>query len=243
VSEQRNITTIALVVALVAVPGLLCLGLVAVGAAVGMMRVGAASEPGPVRQTQTLPVDEEVPEWLEEEIPPAADPRAGGPDGELEDRSLRGTTRSEEGSVGLGNLGTIGTPDEDEDEGSGYGRGAGGLRGDSARVPRVRNGNADVRGSLSREVIQRVIRRHINEVRFCYEQQLSRNPTLEGRVDVSFIISPTGSVQSAMVRNTTLNDARVESCVTQAVRRWHFPAPDGGGIVAVNYPFVFSSAD
>ena len=33
-------------------------------------------------------------------------------------------------------------------------------------------GDADVRGSLSAEVIKRVIRRHMNEVRFCYEQGL-----------------------------------------------------------------------
>jgi len=28
-----------------------------------------------------------------------------------------------------------------------------------------------------------------------------------------------------------------------AVRRWTFPAPDGGGIVGVNYPFVLDSSE
>ncbi|MCB9591317.1 MAG: AgmX/PglI C-terminal domain-containing protein [Sandaracinaceae bacterium] len=157
---------------------------------------------------------------------------------------LRGTGRggggTGEGTIGLGNLGTIGHGGGGG-TGSGYGRGAGGLRGRSARVPTIRTGNADVRGSLSREVIRRVIRRHINEVRFCYEQELNSRPDLEGRIMVSFIISPTGAVQSATVGNTTINNARVESCVTTAVRRWTFPAPDGGGVVGVNYPFVLSS--
>ncbi len=158
---------------------------------------------------------------------------------------LRGTGRggggTGEGTIGLGNLGTIGHGGGGG-TGSGYGRGAGGLRGREARVPRIRTGNADVRGSLSREVIRRVIQRHINEVRFCYEQELNQRPDLEGRVMVSFIISPTGAVQSAGVGNTTINNARVEGCIVQAVRRWTFPAPDGGGVVGVNYPFVLSSS-
>ncbi|MBX7191531.1 MAG: AgmX/PglI C-terminal domain-containing protein [Sandaracinaceae bacterium] len=157
---------------------------------------------------------------------------------------LRGTGRggggTGEGTIGLGNLGTIGHG-AGTGSGSGYGSGAGGFRGRAASVPRIRTGEADVRGSLSREVIRRVIRRHINEVRFCYEQELAQRPDLAGRVTVSFIISATGAVQTASVANTTLNNARVEGCVAQAVRRWTFPAPDGGGAVLVNYPFVLDS--
>lgn len=158
---------------------------------------------------------------------------------------LRGTGRggggTGEGTIGLGNLGTIGHGGGGG-SGSGYGRGAGGLRGRRARTPRIRTGSADVRGSLSREVIRRVIQRHINEVRFCYEQELNQRPDLEGRVMVRFIIAASGSVQSASIGSSTLNNARVEGCIVQAVRRWTFPAPDGGGIVGVNYPFVLSSA-
>ena len=158
---------------------------------------------------------------------------------------LRGTGRggggTGEGTIGLGNLGTIGHGGGGG-SGSGYGRGAGGFRGRSARVPRIRSGNADVRGSLSKEVIRRVIRRHINEVKFCYEQQLNARPDLEGRVTVRFIISPTGAVQNSLVQDSSLGNQQVESCVAAAVRRWTFPAPDGGGIVIVNYPFMLSAA-
>ncbi len=94
-------------------------------------------------------------------------------------------------------------------------------------------------GSLSREAIRSVVRRHINEVRYCYEQQLQRRPELAGRVVVSFIISSTGTVQSAFVSESTLSNASAEGCIAQAVRRWTFPAPTGG-IVTVNYPFELS---
>ena len=158
---------------------------------------------------------------------------------------LRGTGRggggTGEGTIGLGNLGTIGHG-AGGGSGSGYGRGAGGFSGRSARVPQIRSGAADVRGSLSKEVIRRVIRRHINEVRFCYEQELNSRPDLEGRVTVSFIISPTGAVQSSTVAASTLGNQRVEGCIASAVRRWGFPQPEGGGIVVVNYPFMLTAA-
>jgi len=152
----------------------------------------------------------------------------------------RGGGGTGEGTIGLGNLGTIGHGGGGGD-GNGYGRGAGGFHGRAARVPRIRSGAADVRGSLSREVIRRVIRRHINEVRFCYEQELNQRPDLEGRVTVRFIIAASGAVQTSMVQDTTLRNQRVESCVAGAVRRWTFPAPDGGGIVIVNYPFMLTA--
>ncbi len=157
---------------------------------------------------------------------------------------LRGTGRggggTGEGTIGLGNLGTIGHG-SGTGSGSGYGSGAGGFGGRRSTVPRIRTAEADVRGSLSREVIRRVIRRHINEVRFCYEQELAQRPDLAGRVTVSFIISATGAVQTATTSATTLNNARVEGCIVQAVRRWTFPAPDGGGVVGVNYPFLLDA--
>ncbi len=156
---------------------------------------------------------------------------------------LRGTGRggggTGEGTIGLGNIGTIGHG-AGGGTGSGYGSGAGGFRGRDAKVPRIRSGQADVHGSLSKEVIRRIIGRHINEVRFCYEQELNSRPDLQGRVAVKFIISPTGAVQTAAVATSDLGNAKVEQCIAQAVRRWTFPAPEGGGIVVVTYPFVLS---
>ena len=154
---------------------------------------------------------------------------------------LRGTGRggggTGEGTIGLGNIGTIGHG-AGGGEGSGYGRGAGGFHGREAKVPFIRSGKADVRGSLSKEVIRRIIQRHVNEVKFCYEQELNQRPDLQGRVQVKFIISPTGQVQTAALAGSTLGNPKAEQCIVEAVRRWTFPSPEGGGIVVVTYPFV-----
>jgi TonB family protein len=146
-----------------------------------------------------------------------------------------------EGTIGLGNLGTIGKGGGGGN-GSGYGRGAGGLGGRRARAPDVIPGQANVRGSLDKEIIRRIIRRHINEVKYCYEQELTRKADLGGRISVTFTIAATGQVVASVVQNSTMGNVRVEGCVVQAVRRWEFPKPLGGGIVIVTYPFNFTPA-
>ncbi|MBX3271451.1 MAG: AgmX/PglI C-terminal domain-containing protein [Sandaracinaceae bacterium] len=105
---------------------------------------------------------------------------------------------------------------------------------------RVRSGNADVRGSLSRDVIRRVITRDEPAIRRCYERGLAVRPTLEGRVTVRLVIAPTGTVQSAAIGSSTLGAPDVESCIVSVATRWRFPSPDGGGVVMVDYPFILS---
>jgi TonB family protein len=145
-----------------------------------------------------------------------------------------------EGTIGLGNFGTIGKGGGGGN-GSGYGRGAGGLGGRRARAPDVIPGQANVRGSLDKEIIRRIIRRHINEVKYCYETELTKKADLSGRVSVQFTIAATGQVIASVLQSSTMGNVRVENCVVQAVRRWEFPKPMGGGIVIVSYPFNFTA--
>jgi len=98
-----------------------------------------------------------------------------------------------------------------------------------------------VRGSLNREIIRRIVRRHINELRFCYERELQARPDLSGRVVIQFTIAATGQVVASVVQQSTLRHAAVEGCIALAVRRWLFPRPSDGGIVIVSYPFVLSA--
>ncbi|HEX7501397.1 MAG TPA: AgmX/PglI C-terminal domain-containing protein [Polyangia bacterium] len=46
---------------------------------------------------------------------------------------------------------------------------------------------------------------------------------------------------SRPLQSSTVENVRVEGCVVQAVRRWEFPRPVGGGIVIVSYPFNFTA--
>lgn len=97
-----------------------------------------------------------------------------------------------------------------------------------------------VRG-MDKELIRQVIHQHRSEVRFCYELELTRNPKLEGKTAVRFLISGSGAVTASSVVESTVRSSVLESCVAGRVRTWQFPKPPGGGTVTVTYPFVFRS--
>lgn len=159
--------------------------------------------------------------------------------------AMKGTGRGGggdgEGTVGTGEFGTIGGAGGPGGHGpGGYGSTQGKLRGHEARTPKLTLLPAEVRGGLSKEAIRREIRRHVGEIRHCYEQELSARPDLQGRVSVKFMINVSGVVQLANIASSTLGNARAEGCIQQAVQRWTFPAAEG--VSMVSYPFLFDRA-
>ena len=138
--------------------------------------------------------------------------------------------------LGIGGAGTLGMG-----QGSGgYGRvDLGGKKKDSVLIV---PGKTTVVGGLAREVIARVIQEHQSEIKYCYEVQLNRNPSLAGKVTVLFTIDGTGTVADTQLAETTLNNADAEKCMLAKIRRWKFPEPAGNGIVKVNFPWIFKPA-
>lgn len=98
---------------------------------------------------------------------------------------------------------------------------------------------AEVQGSLSKDVITKVLKRHGNEVRSCYEQALRVRPELAGKIAVKFIVGATGDVLQAEIASDTLGDESFKACMLNVVRSWKFPEPQGGGNVTITYPWVF----
>jgi hypothetical protein len=118
----------------------------------------------------------------------------------------------------------------------GIGRGVSwGTSRSSMAASGVRMDMPTVSGELSREVIQRIARRRVNELRFCYEQSLAQTPSAQGIVDTTFVISPTGAVTSstATARPDATLPASVTGCMGLALRRWMFPTPGNGRDVQV----------
>jgi hypothetical protein len=92
--------------------------------------------------------------------------------------------------------------------------------------------------SLDRNIIRRHVRRNIQKIQYCYEQELMSNPSLTGRVDVRFVVGGNGNV----VQSTGSGMPPVDACVAQVIAGIQFPAPQGGGVVVVNYPFIFDAS-
>src|SRR6266851_872337 len=99
----------------------------------------------------------------------------------------RGTGQGGGGTaIGIGGLGT---------KGSGGGRGGYGeidLGGRGKEETQFVPGRTIVVGGLSRDVINRIIQRHYNEVKYCYEKELTKDPALYGKVTVLFVIDGVG---------------------------------------------------
>ncbi len=166
-----------------------------------------------------------------------------------------------EGNGGLGNmgagtggggesqtvqgLGTKGLGDGAKGTGLGAIGSGGNLAGTGHGRPNVEVGNASetiIMGGLDKSVIDEYIKRHMRQIRACYERELSGNQKLAGRISTRFVISGTGRVTQAGVESTSMNNPSVERCLTGVLRNIVFPEPLGGGIVEVSYPFGFVPA-
>ena len=99
----------------------------------------------------------------------------------------------------------------------------------------------EVEGGLDPEIIANIIRKHLGEILYCYERQLTIHPDLFGKLSIKFIIGATGNVENTRIIQNSLKNNIVENCVTQRISQWKFPAPKGGTQVIVSYPFLFKN--
>ena len=139
-------------------------------------------------------------------------------------------------AAGLGGLGTQGRGSGR----SGYGQGGGsfGEKGEGG-IGRI-GGDPIILGALDKSLIDAVIKRHMNQIRYCYQRELTRDPSLGGKITIKFVIAKDGSVSRASIKTSTMGSSAVENCIAGRFRRFQFPEPKGGGIVIVSYPFIFS---
>lgn len=153
---------------------------------------------------------------------------------------MRGTGMGGGGSaMGLAGIGTKGRGSGK----GGYGTGGGHLA--SKRVGSIANiqGAPIILGALDRSLVETVIRRNVNKIRYCYERELQKHPNLQGKVVMRFAIAPDGSVSTASVKESSLGSEAVEQCMKKQLLRMTFPQPEGAGTVIITYPFLFKAAE
>jgi hypothetical protein len=74
--------------------------------------------------------------------------------------------------------------------------------------------------------------------RGCYERALRQNSTLQGRMQVSLRVDPSGTICSASIAGDTVGSPDVSSCVLGMFRGQHV-SPPTGGCVDLNVPLSF----
>ena len=138
---------------------------------------------------------------------------------------------------GVGGLGTKGSGRGS----SGYGKGGGSVGKKRSGGSIKSGGTPIILGALDKSLIDAVIRKNMNQIRYCYQRELTKNPGLKGKIIVKFTIAADGSVSRASIKTSSMGNSAVEGCITGRFKRFKFPQPKGGGVVIVSYPFIFSS--
>lgn len=114
---------------------------------------------------------------------------------------------------------------------------SGGGFGDLGSRVMLSGSEASVSGGLTREQINKVVRRNKKDVNRCYENRLQFSPNLAGEVVMEFLIDASGRVVSSKAGSSALRDQALESCIARKIKGWRFDKPVNGRKVQVSYPF------
>jgi hypothetical protein len=117
------------------------------------------------------------------------------------------------------------------------GSGCGGGGGPTVVTPIDNNRDSDGTGLTSID-IDRVIKANQRLLTRCYQMELNRQADLAGTVQVRFVISADGHVESSRTVAGSTIKSTVGDCVARTITLLRFPKK---GRAVVNYPFVFNS--
>jgi hypothetical protein len=158
---------------------------------------------------------------------------------------LKGTGTGGGGAGETIGIGAVGTKGRGGGLG-GYGSGVGGLGAKRDRDVAIATGETKVLGAIDPELIRKVIRDHADQVRYCYEQQLTLNPKLGGKVAIKWQINADGRASATILDPSVPIDSdglrTVGECIMSRIRTWEFPKPKGGGMAIVTYPWILRSS-
>ncbi len=114
----------------------------------------------------------------------------------------------------------------------------------SSKVFRTDSGlEGEIQGGIddrnrSAQAISATVRQYQSGIKYAYNKELLSQPALSGKITVSFVIRPDGTVESARIQDSSVNWPPLERAVLRRMGHWKFPE-SGGAPVRVTFPFVF----
>lgn len=86
---------------------------------------------------------------------------------------------------------------------------------------------------------RKTVNKYKGQVKYCYDSQLKVDPTIQGRVEIEFVVKEGLVRSSSLVVNTTGSDG-LATCINGKVRTWRFDDDLSGTFV---YPFVLAPSN
>lgn len=114
----------------------------------------------------------------------------------------------------------------------------------SSRIFRTDSGlDGEISGGIDDEnrtagAIASMVSQYRSGIRYAYNRELLKNPSISGRIVVAFVILPDGSVESAEIRQSSVDWPPLDEAVLKRLRNWKFPKSRGTSVRVV-FPFVF----
>ena len=99
---------------------------------------------------------------------------------------------------------------------------------------KVTVGDVIVPEGLSKEVVLKLVQKKAGEIERCYFGREVR-----GKLILELTVDLDGKVRSVKITSSPLKDSGVERCVTESVKKWQFPAVQGGREVKATITLVF----
>ncbi len=113
------------------------------------------------------------------------------------------------------------------------------VAGFSPRPGRAGAGGPSRPGNIDRAGVEKTIQGHAREIGACYQQRLSQDPKLAGKVVMRWLVQADGAVANVQVTDgTTLEDHALHECMRARIATWRFPRPENGGVATITYPWI-----
>lgn len=97
------------------------------------------------------------------------------------------------------------------------------------------------KGFCKKDEIKATVKRHAGAIRACYSKRLLKDPSLAGKLKVTFIIGMDGSTKAVQPRSETpALLAAMSECTVATFKAMQFVKPVGG-ICKVTWPLSFTT--
>lgn len=103
--------------------------------------------------------------------------------------------------------------------------------------PKVRLPKVVVEGGLSEDVVRRILRRHINEARHCYDQALKEESNAAGQLRASIFVDESGKPQVTSIDHESDGTRLLDRCMQRMALRLWFPERSVETMITVDFRF------
>ena len=88
--------------------------------------------------------------------------------------------------------------------------------------------------------VYKTVRSYSGGLKYLYNTELRKNPSLKGAITVKITVSTDGRVEKAAMEKSTMNHPEFEAAVIERISLWKFKPMEDGESFTINYTFDFS---